>query len=171
MLPTKYLKILPEKRSFLSLWGIEVRGGRWEEGKQWIKTNCKRITAYNSAWLYFLGFELVCKLFALQNSQINSVYSLPSSKDSPWRPLFSKCLEDCLQQKSTECLSVAGVLGNPETSSSCSFEMKKFGSRCTSGRLTASSRVTGSGRPGPSPRGAHSAVGEKDADKTSCKTS
>ena len=63
---------------------------------------------------------------------------------------------------------MAGLLGNPETSSSCSFEMKKFGSRRTGGRLTASSHGSGSGRPGPSPGGAHSAVGEKDADKTSC---
>lgn len=36
---------------------------------------------------------------------------------------------------------MAGLLGNPETSSSCSFEMKKFGSRRTGGRLTASSSV------------------------------
>lgn len=58
-----------------------------------MKTNCKRITAYSSAWVYFLDFELVYKLSAFQNSQSILFTLCPAPKTPPEDPCFQNALK------------------------------------------------------------------------------
>lgn len=151
---------------------IEVWGGRWEEGKQWIKTNCKEnfTTLQKSATVYFLVLNSFIN-FHLQNSQINSVYSLLVFQRLPLRPLFSKCLEELPHWKQPSACLWLGSWQSRRLQAPVRLKWRNLaqGVRAAGSqhqKVVCVPALGGLDRP--SPRGAHSAVGRKDADQN-CK--
>lgn len=66
---------------------------------------------------YFSEFWSRLQSSCIPDSQILSTCLFQS--DCPWRPLFSKCLEDCSQQKPAKC--VGSPHGKPGISTRLSF--------------------------------------------------